>query len=261
MMKPLFNRLYSDYAMPSRLALHEEFVLAALRKGYAQTSVRAYFNSLQNRGPFSGEKFIVHRHDIDTDLRTTRKLFEIEKKYNITSSFYFRLSTLDIGLMQEIEDYGSEASYHYEELATFAKQHKLTDPAQVLARLPEIREIFFENFHKIEQRCGRKLTTVASHGDLANRRLKLNNTEILKDPQLRARCGIVCESYDRALLDHIDLYIADRPHPQYFYPSSPFDALGQQQRICLLTHPRQWETNWVENTKDNLFRLYEGLTW
>ena len=260
-MKTFFNRFYSDYAMPSRLALHEDFVRTALRQGYAQTSVRSYFNALQNRGSLNAEKFIVHRHDIDTDLRTTRKLFEIEKKYNITSSFYFRLSTLDIGLMQEIEDYGSEASYHYEELATFAKQNKLTDPARVIERLPAIREIFFDNFHRIEMRCGRKLTTVASHGDFANRRLKLNNTEILKDPQLRARCGIVCESYDRALLDNIDLYIADRPHPTYFHPSSPFDALGQYPRICLLTHPRQWETNWVENTKDNLFRLYEGLTW
>ena len=32
-------------------------------------------------------------------------------------------------------------------------------------------------------------------------------------------------------------------------------------RICLLTHPRQFETNWGANTRDNLVRLYEGLTW
>jgi hypothetical protein len=105
------------------------------------------------------------------------------------------------------------------------------------------------------------MTTVASHGDFANRRLKLNNTEVLNDGALRATCGILCEAYDRMLLDHIDFYAADRPYPQYFHPSSPFDALGKHARICLLTHPRQCETNWIENTKDNLFRMYEGATW
>jgi len=103
--------------------------------------------------------------------------------------------------------------------------------------------------------------TVASHGDFANRRLKISNTEILEDPQLRTRCGIVCETYDKSLLDNFDLYIADRPAPAYYHPVSPFDAIGRHKKICLLTHPRQFETNWRENTKDNLQRFYEGLAW
>jgi hypothetical protein len=28
-----------------------------------------------------------------------------------------------------------------------------------------------------------------------------------------------------------------------------------------LTHPRNFETNWKANTKENLFRVYEGLSW
>ena len=105
------------------------------------------------------------------------------------------------------------------------------------------------------------MRTVASHGDFANRRLELNNTAILDDPQLREDCGIGCEAYDRVLLDHIDIYIADRPAPQRYYPISPLDAIPAQRRICLVTHPRQVETNWIENTKDNLFRFFEGMTW
>jgi hypothetical protein len=259
-MKSLINRLYSDYAMPSRLAAYEDFVRAAHKAGYTQTSVRRFFNALRER-QCGDEKFVIHRHDIDTDLRTTRKLFEIEQKHNIRSSYYFRASTLDFGLMREIEDYGSEASYHYEELATYAKQKGIKDAAEIRRCLPAIREHFASNFDRIEQRLGRKMTTVAGHGDFANRRLNVRNTEVLDDPQLRARCGIECETYDRALLDHVDIYIADRPHPQYYHPSAPTDALGRHQRMCLLTHPRQVETNWTENTKDNLLRCYEGLTW
>jgi hypothetical protein len=259
-MRTLFNRLYSDYVMPSRLTMHEQFIRAARDAGYTQTSVRGFFESMR-AGRRAHEKVVVHRHDIDTDVRTARKLFEVEKRHHIKSSYYFRLSTLDFGLMREIEEYGSEASYHYEELATFAKENKIKNPAAIHGRLPEIKNKFEENFRWIEQRLGTKMTTVASHGDFANRRLKVNNTEILTDPKLRERCGIECETYDRALMDNVDIYISDRPYPQDYHPISPIDAIGRHQRIYLLTHPRQCETNWRENTKDNLFRFYEGVTW
>lgn len=258
-MKTVINRIYGDYLMPSRLAVHESLILKARRAGYLQTSVRQFHRSLLAGSP--ADQVLVHRHDIDTDVRTARKLFELEQKHGITSSFYFRLGTLDVGLMRAIDDYGSEASYHYEELATFAKRNRIRDPAEIRARLPQIRAEFEANFQSIEQRFGRKMTTVASHGDFANRSLKVSNTEILGDPALRARCGIECETYDRQLLDRFDLYVSDRPAPQYYYPSSPADALGRHRKICFLTHPRQFETNWAENTKDNLYRVYEGLAW
>jgi hypothetical protein len=254
----MLRRLYCDYLMPSRLATYEEVVRTAHEEGYTQTSVREYFDLVREGRSLPG-KVLVHRHDIDTDLRTTRKLFDIERKHGIKSSFYFRLSTLDFGLMREIEEYGSEASYHYEELATYAKKNKIKDPAALRNRLPEIRSDFVENFRRVEQRLGKKMRTVASHGDFANRRLKVNNTEILADQQLRDDCGIQCEAYDRALLDQFDIYIADRPAPQYYHPIPPSSALRVHRRICLVTHPRQVETNWKENTKDNLFRFYEGL--
>jgi hypothetical protein len=246
--------------MPSRLTMHEQFILAARDAGYYQTSVRDFFSSLRGLHP-PPANVVIHRHDIDTDVRTAKKLFEVEKKHNIKASYYFRLSTLDFGLMREIEAYGSEASYHYEELATFAKENKIKHPAGIHDRLPEIKHRFEANLRWIEQRLGKKITTVASHGDFANRRLKVNNTEILTDAELRTRCGIECETYDKALMDEVDIYISDRAYPQYYHPISPINAIGRHRRIYLLTHPRQCETNWRENTKDNLFRFYEGLKW
>lgn len=259
-MRRVFDRLYSDYAMPSQFAGHESMICAAADAGYAQLSVRDFFLGLGRCMP-EHARAIVHRHDIDTDLRTARKLFEIEKRHQVRSSFYFRLSTLDFRLMHEIEEYGSEASYHYEELASFAKRNRLKRPADVLQRLPEIKDEFVRNFQSIERMLGRKMTTVASHGDFANRRLKLQNTVILSDDALRGACGIACEAYDPALMKNTDIYISDRPHPQYFHPTSPRDALGRHPRIYLLTHPRQFETNWAANTKENVGRLYQSLIW
>lgn len=259
-MNMALNRLYSDYFMPSQLAAHENFVRAAKEANYRHISVRMYLEIIR-KGEVFGERTIIHRHDIDTDLRTARKLFEIEKKHDVKSSFYFRLSTLDIDLMREIEEYGSEASYHYEELATYAKKNKIKDITTLRAHLPKIRSEFIENFLKIEQQLGKKIRTVCAHGDFANRKLKISNTEILTDQKLRQRCGIEGETYDRALMEQIDIYISDQPPPNFYHPYSPLISLGRHRRIYLLTHPRCLETNWRANTRENLLRFYEGAVW
>jgi hypothetical protein len=255
-MSGILARIYGNYLMPSRIQLYAHLVRAAKESGLLQTSVRDFV-----RGKAGGMRALIHRHDVDTDIRTARKLFEIETALGAHSSFYFRKATLDFGFMREIEDYGSEASYHYEEIADFARRHRLTTPCQVRARLPEIRAEFCTNFFEIEQRLGSKLVTVASHGDFINRYLHMPNTEILEDRDLRRQCGIECESYDDVLIGKTDIYISDRAAPQYFHPLSPFDAVCKYNVIYLLTHPAHWETNWLENTKFNIGRCVAEWQW
>lgn len=256
----VLDRVYSDYLMPSRLPHYEALLQQARQEGYRQTSVRAWLTAL--RGGRAGDgRVLVHRHDVDTDLPTARRMFALEQKHGVRASYYFRLSTLDFGFMREIERYGSEASYHYEEIATYAKQAHLKQPHQVRQRMDEIRAQFEHNFRRIEQELGSKMLTVASHGDFANRRLGIINHELLADPALRARCGIAGESYDQELLSSFDLYISDRPHPQYFHPMAPQAALGVHRRICLLTHPAQWRTNWIDSSRHNVRRVVEAWRW
>lgn len=254
-MKTLLNRIYSDYLMPSRLPRYAALLQAATDAGYRQMAVRDFLHG------GAGERTLVHRHDIDSDLRTTAKMFAIEARQGVTASYYFRLSTLDFGLMREIEAYGSEASYHFEEVADFAKRHHIKDADVLRSRFPAIRVQFRHNLERIEQALARKLVTVASHGDFVNRRLNVINHEILDDQAFRACCGIACETYDEALLRQFDLYISDRPHPVYFHPMEPDAALGRYRSICLLTHPVQWETNWRESTRCNMRRLVQDLSW
>lgn len=254
-MNTLLNRIYGDYLMPSRLPHYAAILQAASDAGYRQMSVRDFLF------PAADGHTLVHRHDIDSDLRTAAKMFAIEAHQGVKASYYFRLSTLDFGLMREIEAYGSEASYHFEEVADFAKRHHIKDAKVLRSRFPAIRAQFRQNLERIEHALARKLVTVASHGDFANRRLNVINHEILDDPAFRSRCGIACETYDDALLRQFDLYISDRPHPVYFHPMAPGAALGRYRRICLLTHPVQWETNWRESTRCNMRRLVQDLAW
>jgi len=260
LLNPLMNRLYADYLMPSRLAEYERLLAEAKQAGYRQLSVRDFYRAVHDAdgGP---PRVLVHRHDIDSDVRTARKMFALEIRHGVRASYYFRLSTLDIGFMRDIEAAGSEASYHYEEVATYAKQYRMRRGCEVREHFPEIRTLFERNFMRIAEQLGMPMATVASHGDFANRRLKVINHELLRDPGLRRRCGIECESYDNELLRHFDVYVSDRPYPVFYYPISPFEALGKHARICFLTHPVQWETNWIESTRCNMVRLAEELVW
>lgn len=254
------NRLYSDYLMPSRLHEYEKLLVQAKDAGFHQMSVRDFHRSVC-QGNLASDRILVHRHDIDSDLRTARKMFALELKHGARASYYFRLSTLDIGFMRDIEAAGSEASYHYEEIASFAKQRRLRCANAIRQRLPEIRTLFQDNYMRIRDRLGAPMATVAAHGDFANRKLKVLNDELLRNPELRQNCGIECEAYDDALMRRVDQYISDKPYPVFYRPVSPFAVLDRVQRLYLLTHPVQWETNWIENTRCNMLRLSEELAW
>ena len=255
----LKNRIYSDYLMPSRLDEYESILKKLNENGYKHITFKEYKKLLETNR-LEG-KYFINRHDIDTDVATAKEFFKIEKKYNAYASYYFRLSTLDFDFMREIEDSGSEASYHFEEIATFAKEHHIKSKNEILNRLNEIKDNFKQNFKMIEQKLGFKLSTVCSHGDFANRALKIVNNELTKDKSLREELGIICETYDKDIMNSFDIYVSDRPYPIFYTPKSVFEYIGKAEIICMLTHPRQWRTNFTINTLDNFHRLYEGLKW
>jgi hypothetical protein len=261
----IINRIYSDYLMVSRLGEYKKLLIESLRLGYQHVSLIQY-NDILNSGIFNKNVlYFIHRHDIDTDVRTAKKMFSIEKSLGIRSSYYFRLSTLDYCFMKEIDEYGSEASYHFEELSDYCKKYNIKSKEKALSNLDKIRLIFKRNIEVIEKESAIKIRSVAAHGDFVNRQLGVVNNVITDDFSLRNELGIDCEAYDSKLVDSFDLYISDKPHPIYFSPLSPFQALKSLNTkntvICMTTHPRQWETNWVVNTKDNIFRAIEGARW
>ncbi|MBU1667498.1 hypothetical protein KKC13_03710 [bacterium] len=254
------NRVYADYLMPSRMEEYEDILKSTLDSGYEYITVRDYYDKL-SQNKLENKKYFVNRHDIDTDKKMARIFFEIEKKYNVRATYYFRLSTLDIELMKEIEAYGSEASYHFEEIATYCKQHHLKSQKNVFENMENIQKLFKKNFRMIENALGSKLQTVCSHGDFVNRKLALTNVAIIKSQGLREELGIVCETYDKIFKDSFDIYVADRPYPLYYTPENIFKCIGKYDKIYMLSHPRQWRSNIIVNTIENLKRVYEDIKW
>ncbi len=258
--KTIKNRIYSDYFIPSRLEEYEKIIKELSENGYEQVTFKEYKKILEI-GPVQNKKYFINRHDIDTDVATAKEFFKIEKKYNAKATYYFRLSTLDFEFMKEIEEYGSEASYHFEEIAQYCKEKHIKSSKEILLQMDTIKHIFKSNFKILENRLGYKLETVCSHGDFVNRKLQITNNEIVKDKELREQLGITCETYDVEIMNSFDIYVSDRSYPIFYYPSSIFDFIGKKKIICLLSHPRQWKKNWIVNTFDNIKRVYEGMVW
>jgi hypothetical protein len=259
-LKIIYNRIYNDFLMPSRLNEYEKIIQDALKCGYQHITIKDYYKKLINN-QFDNKKYFLHRHDIDTDIRTAKKFFEIEKKYNIKTTYYFRLSTIDIEFMKEINSYGSEVGYHFEEIAQYCKDNHIKSLNQVMKDMPIIKNKFINNFLNLEKKLGFKIESVASHGDFVNRKLNITNNEITKDIEVRKKLGLLLESYDKNLQDTFNIYISDTQYPIFYKPINIFAAIGKYNTICMLTHPRQWETNILVNLFDNFKRVLEGIKW
>lgn len=255
------DRVVADFFMPSRLAAYEDLLRRAIEHDYTVVPIEQYWEIAQ--GDLEPERrYLLLRHDIDTDPGTARSMWEIEDRLGVRGSFFFRLSTLDVGLMQAIDAHGGEASYHYEELATVAKDRhpRTTEAAQAL--IPEARELFAVNLTRLREVTGLPMSVVASHGDFLNRRLEVKNTEILADPVFRARMGVRLETYDEAFLDTVTSYHRDLLYPGQWMHGDPYAAIDRGERVVyLLIHPRSWRVDRMGNLRDDVARVREDLAY
>ncbi|MHB8671987.1 MAG: hypothetical protein ACYDAD_15750, partial [Acidimicrobiales bacterium] len=204
---------------------------------------------------------LILRHDVDTDPRTAAEMWRAEQELGVHGTYFFRLSTLDVDLMRQIEAAGGHAGYHYEELATVAKRRRTRRRGEAEGLVPEARRLFARNLAWVRTRSGLPIRVVASHGDFVNRYLGVPNWAILDDPDFRAEVGVDLEAYDRILADHVTSRHADTGYPRYWIPDDPRDAIRRGERtIHLLVHPRHWRTDRVVNARDDLRRIAESVS-
>jgi hypothetical protein len=258
-MERIIHRIYNDILLPSRLKEYENLLNIFIENGFISLPIIEFYERIKRNSLNANEKYLILRHDVDSDPEMARQLFNSEKQYGVRSTFYFRLSTLHFDLMEEIYRFGSEASYHFEEVASYCKKHHIKERSKVSQELAVIKEIFLSNYQMIENKLGIKLRSVCSHGDFVNRRLSYNNNEITKDYALRERLGIEVEAYDKMLMDSFDIYVADAPFPFLWHPANPIEFINRCNIVCILTHPRNLGRNILVNIKQNLTRVVEWI--
>lgn len=256
----LRDRVYSDFLMGSRLDLYRRFLESALRADYRISSVGGLWRLKEVAGLDPEGRYLVLRHDVDTDPRTAAAMWDIDCGLGVASSYFFRLSTLVPALMTDIAAAGSEASYHYEELASVVKQRSLRNAVDALAHLDEAKDHFAENIGRLRATTGLPMRVVAAHGDFVNRRLGIPNSVILDDPTFRQEVGVDLETYDDALLRWLPSRHSDDAYPRYWDPVDPAAAIrAGEPVVSVLVHPRHWRADRLVNASDDIRRLVEGL--
>jgi len=260
LMRSLSDRVRSDFLMPSRLGVYRAFLESAIKEGYRVCSVSGIWRLITAQGLDPHGRYLVLRHDVDTGWRTAAAMWTIDADLGVESSYFFRLSTLAPTLMAQIAAGGSEASYHYEELATVAKRRGLATRAELSDHVAEARDQFATNIARVRGATGLPIRVVAAHGDFINRRLGIPNWVILDDATVRRQVGIDLETYDEVYLRHLPSRHTDAPFPRFWTPEDPNRAMRDSAPILALTlHPRHWQVERVENARDDLGRLAEGL--
>jgi hypothetical protein len=255
---PVAHRLYADFLMPSRLGAYRAFLELAIAQGY---DIRPVGDFALAAPETAGPRTLILRHDIDTDAGTAGRMWAVDRDLGIRTSYFFRLSTLDLVLIQRIADGGAEVSYHYEELTTVMKHRRPRTRAEAEQCIPEARDLFAANLTRLRRQTGLPMRVVASHGDFVNRRLDIPNWAILADDGFRRELGIDLEAYDGSFLDRLteEQRYSDMPYPRYWKAMDPSIALrAGDPLVYALVHPRHWRTAPLLNARDDLQRLVEG---
>ena len=252
------SRLYEDFLRPSKEDEYELILQTAQKCGYEFHTMRS-FEDVLGGGINDGKKYLILRRDIDTaDFKILQKMLDLEKKYGARATYYFRWNTLNVSLMKEIAESGGEASYHFEEIATFCYKHHIRTKEKMLEHIEEIRDLFIKQYFEFKERTGMPCETIASHGDYVNTKFQFQNKELIDD-RVRKATGVIREAYDLTHMKALSCRVVD--HVNYdLFTGQALDAIERGEPVLeLLIHPRQWNSPFLINLKEEINRACKGI--
>ena len=223
-----------------------------------KTLIKLYKNLLKNnykittlcnflKQPNFG-KVCILRHDVDRQINSALRLAELEKKMNLSASYYFRYpATFRGDIIKKIHDLGHEVGYHYE---------VLTKTNGDCEKAFELFKNEFKEFQKIVSVC-----TICAHGSPFS---KWDNKKIWGSYNF-TDLGITGEAYLSVNFDEIfyltdtgrgwnrnESNIRDKVDSKFNFKFRNTDdiinALENEKlpdRIILNIHPNRWNDNLI----------------
>ena len=251
--------IYDNYLRPSRLNLYSR-LMDNLKDNQYQCYTINNFNTLINNSVTFHNRVLILRHDVDTDPKTAWKIAKIEHEHGFHSTYYFRLCTANEKYINLISEMGHEVSYHYEEIGTFAKKHRLKTKEQVYNNLGEIQNIFIQNLKEFREKYHLQCKTIASHGEWINANyLQIKNSELIDD-RIRREQGIELEAYDGIFMKYfLNARISDLGNPLWTPYPVENAIINEEPFLYILIHPRQWYSRWSCNFMSDMKRLFETI--
>ena len=235
--------LFINYFKNNRIKEYDSIIKKALENNYEVISLRDYIEEKYNKT----KKLLVLRHDVDHFSLGTKMMFEVEKKYGVTSSFYFRNSTFEPKLMKDIEAYGSEASLHFEPIADFVKANNIKTRDELYSCKDwqsRCLDILQANLQRYRSLLDIPCKTIASHGEYENSLVQTPNNYLTEDVEIYKYLEIKLEAYNKEMIDRVTCYISDVPieiNDGYRYGVTPLEAIANSEEfIMFLSHPNHW---------------------
>lgn len=255
-----YHHTWQNFLMPDRLEEYRALLRAIAVRGYRFLTMEEFAAHVR-ADRRETDSVCVLRNDVDSDPGGAGRMFEIDRAEGARATYYFRLATIDRGVIERMRASGAEVGYHFEELASYAKQAGIRTKAGIEAHIPAIRDMFRGNVTRFTEAAGVAPRTVAAHGDFANRRLGVTNNHIV-DRALLDEFGIVAETYEPWLMSAVTVRLADRAAPVWWHPMPPEKALRSTPAVLyILVHPRQWVRNPWGNSALDVRRGAEELAY
>jgi hypothetical protein len=103
------------------LHTYENLLKMIRSKGFSLITFEKYF-----KNKFKNKKVVILRHDVDKLPNYALDMAMIEKKLDIISSYYFRITpnSNKPSIITQIEQLGHEIGYHYEDLSMHKGNHE-----------------------------------------------------------------------------------------------------------------------------------------
>ena len=212
----------------------------------------------------SNSKWIVIKHDVETDVGKALELAKIEYRYGIQATYFIQADLLKDGseILKKIQQLGHEVTYHYDVLDANSGDYELA-----------VKE-FSENIEMFNS-FGFEVKTVCPHGNpLLNRLSWSSNKDFFRDKSVADRFSDI--------LDMV-VHLPYRIESNYTYISDTgygwkeivnisdndiknsgdislgeyrelLETIREKDRVILSTHPHRWEKNRVKATF-NIYRF------
>lgn len=126
----------------------------------------------------AGIRFVVLKHDVEACVARAHRLAEIEHRHGICGSYYVQAYLLrdpeNVRLLQEMQSWGHEISYHYDVLDAHAGDYD--------AALED-----FESNMQVFRDHGFHFRTICQHGNpVKNRVGYTSNRDFFRNPRIRS---------------------------------------------------------------------------
>ena len=231
----------------NRLDYYDLYIKLAKEKGYIVTDYYDYLMNYKN----TDKKVLILRHDIDIANEGTKYMMEIEKKNNVKATYYFRWSSFDNPLIQELHKEGFEVGLHYETIAEYCRRNnKYTINAE---DINICRGLLKEEITKFKKMTGIDIKTISSHGNPINKEIGIPNYGLLLG-QKYSDFGIVDETYDENILrKYVKSYICDSEltkNDGFSYHTNVVDSILSGDKVIeFLSHPNHWNIDKYKRAK------------